>query len=450
MAPSYDWLWIEAQVSRAAGAWRQCSSLPLPQEPRYKTWEQRRREAIYDRAVSEVEEETRRVSRGSADRSALQDRLIAVFGAFAATALDLPDAAIDLITRDFVSLGADFARQARRFDCSLAMQDIFQACRNAWTAGGLQSLLGRQPAITPSILGYSLLYPYSDNFIDSRRVSGSEKSRFNQRFRNRLRGELLAPENHREAAIWGSIGLIETQYRRADYPQVYDCLLAIHRAQTQSIAQSLAQSIVRLGNRNRAGEEDLLRISFGKGGASVLADACLVSGRLNPGEAELAFDWGAILQLGDDLQDVREDLRRGSQTLFTRAVQSGGTLDALAAQLLNFSEQVATRMHRFPHGTATLKDLLRISWRSIILAAIADATEFFSPAFLDEVESGSPFRFDFLRSRNQRLARRNGVYAKLLNAILEEPDTQPRPGPAPAYIPSPIDTNCRICSSSAR
>src|SRR5947209_4280456 len=56
--------------------------------------------------------------------------------------------------------------------------------------------------------------------------------------------------------------LIETQYARGDYRQVYDSLLDIHRAQENSIHQ--------LGCKARAGEMDLLSLTFAKGGTSVL------------------------------------------------------------------------------------------------------------------------------------------------------------------------------------
>ena len=414
MPPTYDWSWVETQVQRTAGAWRQCSAVLLPHEMLYRPSDQEKREAIYDKAVRTVEREAGKKPGATADRAALQGRLIGVFSEFAATALDLPEEGIELITNDFVALGADFARQARRFDRGLKMGEIFQACRNAWTAGGLQSLLGRRPEITPSVLGYSLLYPYSDNYLDSKKVQSRKKISFNERFRSRLLGEAFAPQGALEGAVWASVGLIEAQYPRTDYPHVYHALLAIYRAQERSVAQ--------LRKSAPASEDELLRISFAKGGASVFADACLATGRIEECDAELAFDWGAALQLGDDLQDVHEDLRRSSQTLFTRAIQSGRALDPLAAQLLNFSEHVADRMRCFPYGTSALKSLLRISWRSIILEAIANATEFFSPAFLDQLEAGSPFRFEFLRSRNRRLARRNGIYAKLFNAILEGPE----------------------------
>ena len=40
-----------------------------------------------------------------------------------------------------------------------------------------------------------------------------------------------------------------------------------------------------------------------------------------------------------------------------------------------------------------------MSWRSLIIGAVANSHEFFSPAFLEEAERWSPFRFAFLRAR---------------------------------------------------
>ena len=83
----------------------------------------------------------------------------------------------------------------------------------------------------------------------------------------------------------------------------------------------------------------------------MLADACLAHGWLSGEESRFAFEWGVLLQLGDDLQDVGEDLRRGSLTLFSRAALLGEPLDCLVIQLLNFSEKVGARMDGLPNGT---------------------------------------------------------------------------------------------------
>ena len=123
-------------------------------------------------------------------------------------------------------------------------------------------------------------------------------------------------------------------------------------------------------------------MSCAKGGTSVLADACLAHGWLSGEESRFSFEWGVLLQLGDDLQDVGEDLRRGSLTLFSRAALQGSPLDSLVIQLLNFSEKVGARMDDLPNGTRMFKNLLRMSWRSLIIGAVANSHEFFSPAFL--------------------------------------------------------------------
>jgi hypothetical protein len=341
----------------------------------------------------------------------VQQRIVAVFPPFASIALGLEEDAVQLLTEGFMPAGTQVAQWATRFDGNLRMPEIIQACRNAWTACGLQPLLGDRMEITPSILGYSLLYPYSDNYLDNYKVSAADKLHFSARFCDRLRGRRLSPRNRHEAAVWAMVQLIELQYPRLHYPQVFDCLLAIHRAQEKSIMQ--------LKGCGSVNDSELLRISCAKGGTSVLADACLSHGDLNEDESRLSFEWGALLQLGDDLQDVHEDVRSGSATLFSRAAAAHIPLDSLVYQLLNFSERVADRMERSPNGTSELKDLLRTSWRSLILMAVANAQGCFTPEFLAELEPCSSFRFDFLHARHKKMTGRRGIFKVLFDAFLE-------------------------------
>jgi hypothetical protein len=414
MQEHYTWSWIEAQVAQTVEVWNTGAARSAHDGPRYSPNHQQEREKAYDQGLRAVEREAKRAPRTKAERLNTQDRIVASFARFSATALDLQPETVKLLTDDFLPVGTTLARWARKFDAGLSMADIIQACRNAWTACGLQPLLGERVGITPAILGYSLLYPYSDNYLDREDVSPAAKLRFCDRFRDRLRGERLAAQDDRENALWALVHLIEDQYPRAHYPQVFDCLLAIHRAQEESIAQ--------LRSGNQYGDAEVLRMSVAKGGSSVLADACLAHGCLNADESRFSFAWGVLLQLGDDLQDVREDMRRGSVTLFTRSATQGRSLDTLLIQLLNFSEHVAGRMDQLPNGTQMLKNLLRMSWRSLIIGAIANSHEFFSSGFLKEAECWSPFHFEFLRARNQRLTSRHGLYATLFDAFLEARD----------------------------
>ncbi len=426
MQQGYSWAWIEAQVAQTIEVWEDCAALPAPGGRQYVLKEHRKREQAYDEGLRAVEREARKAPRDRAQRIRTQERTTAAFARFSATALDLGKDAVQLLTHEFLPAGTSVAQWARRFDPSLSMADIVQACRNAWTACGLQPLLGERLRITPSILGYSLLYPYSDNYLDRVEVQPNAKLRFSKRFRERLRGERLAAEDDREAALWALVELIERQYPRERYPQVFDSMLMIHRAQEESIAQ--------LGSCGERDDSEVLRMSCAKGGSSVLADACMARGWLNQEESRFAFEWGVLLQLGDDLQDVRDDIGRGSVTLFSRAAAQGRPLDGLVKQLLNFSERVAARMDGLPQGSAMLKELLKTSWRSLIIGAVADSQQYFFREFLEDAERWSPFRFAFLRARREKLASEQGLYAMLFDAFLEAPENSdgelpwPQPG----------------------
>jgi len=411
----YSWPWVEAQVGDTIQGWNRCSTDSVPPLPRFTPHEQRTREKAYDQGLRSVEREARRIPRTKAERSSARSRIVDAFPPFAAVALGLAPEAVDLLTGTFLRAGTDLARWARGFDKELTVSDTIQACRNAWTACGLQALLGQPMQLTPSVAAYSMLYPYSDNHLDDPSLRNADKLLFSERFRGRLGGRRLPAGNRHEASVWAMVQLIEEQYPRERYPQVFDCLLAIHRAQEQSLVQLSS------GTRSASPMDalELLRISCAKGGTSVLADGCLAQPWLTSEESRFAFEWGVLLQLGDDLQDVEEDLRRGSDTLFTRAASAGVPLDGLVVQLLNFSQRVADGMDRLPHGSEMLKDLLRMSWRSLILMAVANARQFFSGAFLAELETCSAFRFDFLRARNQNLAARESFYAVLFDAFVE-------------------------------
>lgn len=407
----YNWSWVESRVAATSARWISCGARPCPSGPCFSATEQQRREDAYDEALHAVEREAKRASGGNKDRASAQRRIIAVFPRFASIALGLEDEAIRMLTDCFLPIGTQFAQWARRFDPGLPMTDTIQACRNAWTVCGIQPLLGDCMQMTPAIIGYSMLYPYSDNYLDEEGIPRALKLDFSRRFRDRLCGLCPAPCDRHEAAVWAMVRLIEEQFPRRRYPRVWECLLAIHQAQENSIAQSKTS--------RSASEEELLRLSCAKGGTSVLADACLCHGFLNEAQERFAFDWGVLLQLGDDLQDLQEDLGHGSATLFTRAAVEGIPLDGLVRQLLAFSECVADRVDSLPDGEPALKRLLRMSWRSLILMAAARSHRFFTRSFLAELEPASPFRFSFLRERHKRLSGRRGLYKVLFESFLE-------------------------------
>ncbi len=210
---------------------------------------------------------------------------------------------------------AAFVKNAREFDPFMPFEEIFQASRNVWTSNYLQALLGLPVNLTPSIFAYSMLYPVSDNFLDDSSRSRGEKVAFNLRFRAWLEGRDVDPRDRSERDTLDLVRMIESQYPRDQFPQVYDSLLAIHSAQDKSMRLPKAPVNSTL--------VDIVSISFEKGGTSVLADGVLAAGELTLDEMAIVFNYGAFAQLMDDQEDLAADLKDGSVTLFTEAARSG-------------------------------------------------------------------------------------------------------------------------------
>jgi hypothetical protein len=372
---------------------------------RYSEREQQEQEALFDQALDRLQAQALEFPDEAAGREEARARILSGAALLASLALDLDDPAIELLLRErFSAVGSDLAQCARRLDPSISVEDILQACRNAWTAGGLQALFGEEVHLTPAVFGYSMLYPYSDNYLDNAAVSREAKLRFSSRFGLRLAGERLSAAGRLETIVWQLISLIETQYARADYPQVYDCLLAIHGAQEDSIHQLCG-----------GGDLDVLRLSVTKGGTSVLADAYLAAGSLSEAEARFAFRWGVLLQLGDDLQDLAADREGGFATVFSRAA-GDKPLDPLLNQALRFAQGTMNLIDALP-AAGYLKELLKRNSISLLMRAAGDSGELFSRAYLAQLEAHSPLRFAFLQSRKEMVARRMGSRKGIFEAL---------------------------------
>ena len=278
-------------------------------------------------------------------------------------------------------------------------------------AGGLQMLLGREMSLTPAIFAYSMLYPYTDNYLDDPRVPSEEKLEFNARIRRRLSGEMIAPVREGEARLWQLFEMIERQYPRADWPEVYASLLAIHRAQGNSLRQR--------GSHASVNPPDILRLSFEKGGASVLADAHLAAGSLSCEEAEFVFAWGALLQLVDDLQDLKQNRSEGALTIFTQ-VAGRVPLDELTTHTLSFGQEVMRRMKQVPARCPALKEMIQKSYMSLLVWSAGECRELYTREYLAELETHSPFRFACLAERRKQVAKLTGPLTRLSEAFLED------------------------------
>jgi len=324
---------------------------------------------------------------------------------FFKSTFNFEDNHLDIILSDsYTEATKKFIETGRRFDPNLSMEDIFQACRNVWIINGIQSMMGLPIELTPSVFAYSMLYPYTDNYLDNPHITSESKIIFNRRFQRRINGEKIVPENTDEKNIFNLIEMIEEQYERSRYPKVYESLLAIHHGQTKSIRL--------LDTSGSLKETNVLKICIEKGGASVLADGYLVSSSLTESQERFLFGFGAYLQMVDDIQDVNKDYKAGLLTPFSQASQQT-SLDELTNRTFNFGVRIMDQINCFKGSNLeSLKSLMEKSIKILLIESVGLNNKFYSRSYTRKIENYSPFRFSYLKKRGNRLSTNQGLFMK--------------------------------------
>lgn len=387
--------------------WESETSLP-DLGPGYAPAVQAQNEKHLLQVLNQVDRVLSNPPRSRAEAQAEQARLGTAFRSLAEEALGFDGSQLALLpSQAFSDASEDFVRSARAFDPKLSAEDIYQAGRNAWTANGLQWLMGLPVQDTPAIFAYSLLYPYTDNYLDDPAIPAADKLAFNERFRRRLAGELLAPTNPHEQIIFDLVAMIEKQFSRPDHPDVFASLLDIHRAQGRSL------KLIRPGAA--PGEVDVLGLSFEKGGTSVLADGYLASGSLPEAQREFTYGHGIFAQLLDDLEDVQQDSQACRLTLYSQPA-GHWSLDALANRTFHFGRKVLSRLDCF-NVQESLRALIRRGADLLLIDTIGRTDRYYSKAYLRELETHSPFRFSFVEEQRKDFFRRHGSLAKFMETI---------------------------------
>jgi len=313
-----------------------------------------------------------------------------------------------LLDGGFSDVTAGFIEQARAFDLSVKLDDILQALRNVWIMNCIQVFAGIDIRLTPSVFAYSMLYPYTDNFIDAGGISETRKQETNIRLEKRLAGEHVIAGTPLENRLFRLVEMIEDEHDRKLRPMVYGSLLGIHSAQVRSMRQDNG-SPLSLG--------EIREISAEKGGCSVLADGYLVKGSLSEDEAAFIFSFGFLLQLVDDLQDVPADRRNGHKTLFT--VNGGSFAQGVVNRLINFTCRLLDNDGVFAGSEATrMKQVIRDSIILLVTGAAACNSGIFGKVYLKKLEEYSPVSLETLVDCQKRISRE---YAKLKAKLAVRP-----------------------------
>jgi hypothetical protein len=340
-----------------------------------------------------------------------QNDLLNLFFNIAKTSLGLKDYHFDyLLGLGLREVTTEFTLMARRFDPHIDQLHIYQAYRNSSSMHLMQLLLSLPVEVTPSVFGFSMLYPYTDNYLDDPHVPADQKVGFNTRFRQRIAGESPDPANRNEELVWQLIGMIEDQYDRYQYPHIFEGLLAIQDAQIKSIDL--------LQGQGSPYEVDVLGICFEKGGAAALADGFLVAGNLTPEQQEFVFYYGVYTQLVDDLEDLFEDRRRGINTIFS---QSAGRwpLDKLTNRMFHFGRQALQALDHFQGSDVNpLKEMMSICFTPLLIDSAALAGRFYTRPYLRQLQTHFPLRFGYMKKQRKRFSDQGDSLKLMLEALM--------------------------------
>ncbi len=367
---------------------------------------QRACEKELSRLLNALDYGLKRAPANEEGRAALRQRILDETFNFIQSAFGFEPRHLDVVRRSrLVELVEQFAAMARRYDPRLSSEDIYQASRNVSSMNLMQLLLGLPIEVTPAVFAYSMLYPYTDNYLDDPAISMETKHSFNLRFYNLLAGDAAAAQSAQEERIWDLVHQVEIQFPRPAHPQVYESLLAIHSAQSRSLR------LLRAGSAPY--EVDVLGLSFEKGGASVLADGFLVAGSLTEDQAAFMFGFGSFTQLMDDLEDVENDRQAGCMTIFS---QTAGRypLDSLTNRLFHLGKRIFTLQDIFTvPDAAPLQAMSLRAINPLLYFSVANFSHYYTRPYLKRLESAMPLRIGYLRSQRKKFERSRASLVRL-------------------------------------
>ena len=277
---------------------------------------------------------------------------------------------------DYAQVTEQFIKRARLLWPEMPKSEIFQALRNVWIMIAIQIMAKVPVTLTDAMFAYSMLYPLTDNVIDHPDLTETEKADFITRLGMRLKGIPIEHGSKHEKDAFDMVSLIESTFNRETYPDVFESILLIHDAQKRSISQQYGT----------LDANDLMQLSFEKGAASVVADGYLVLGHLADDFLEFLTAYGIVLQLADDLQDIKTDAAIGHRTLFNTA-QSSVHLSKITEKLSALSNEI---LEKIPTLDVQLKSqmaaLLGKSMQILICDAIQTHERLYPRAFYRRVD----------------------------------------------------------------
>jgi hypothetical protein len=304
-----------------------------------------------------------------------------------------------------------FLKKVRHFSPELKFDEIGQAIRN-YIVYAMFKVIHQVPSgFSSAGFGYSMLYPFTDNYIDSLKPSTSDKKEYNQLIRDKILGKEVDTNCSHHKKTCDLLQAIALEYPREKDDRIYTLLLMMLEAQEESLRQQNPEITL--------SEEERLTISLLKGGVSVLVDRFLVHKELTQADLHFYLGFGFFLQLADDLQDIKEDSKKGHQTLFTVSLMKEQE-EKLLNKLLNFLHFI---MDTYSAENDSFKNFVLASSDQLIFTSLFGSKEFFTLEYQRQIEAYLPVTSSYLESAKansleQQSDRVQDNYIKVLDLLI--------------------------------
>lgn len=277
-----------------------------------------------------------------------------------------------------------FIEKTKSFDGRIGSAELWQALRNYLIYCVIQLMEGRALDTRDTIFAFSLLYPYTDNFIDSCRRTKKEKENFNNLVRMTILEKDIKPKNRSEKKTKSLLQTALDEYEGCakKKEQTKSLLMDMQDAQENSMNQKSEK-------KKTLTYEQILELSVNKGCYSVVIDYLfamdLETDKITDNELEFYLAFGLMLQLVDDIQDISEDMGK-SQTLMTLAKNEKELEDA-TNKLFHFTH---TYMTRYLSKNQKIQDFFVPLAELAVLSAIMRSSKYYSKEYLQGLKKHFP------------------------------------------------------------
>ncbi|MFR8467313.1 hypothetical protein BLA28_05790 [Eisenbergiella tayi] len=293
-----------------------------------------------------------------------------------------------------------FLRKVRSFAPDMELEDMGQAIRNYMVYAIFREQNGLPQKCSSSIFGYSMLYPFTDNFLDDPSHTEEEKIHYNKLIHHRISGLPVTPLSLHEEKTAMLLDAIAADYPGPEADEAYGAEAAADIRQglllmleAQEISQKQTDASLSLTEKN------ILDISIYKGGLSVLIDRYFINCKMTEQDALFYFGFGFLLQICDDLQDIAQDRESGSRTLLSRC-QTPEEREDVVNRLFHYTDRL---FHFSPPSSAAFRNFLLQNCFQLILSSAAGSGDFFSSSYLEGLERAFPVSFSYLKQTKEKM-----------------------------------------------